>query len=129
MAYIRGKTLKHVLEEGPLPIEKAVLYSSQICDGLNAAHKLGIIHRDVKPSNILITNDEKVKIVDFGIARLPGVSQTKTGSLLGTLSYMSPEQARGEKVDIRTDVWSFGVVLFEMLSCQSHSRVPEEKLS
>ena len=112
-----GETLKQKIENGPLKIEEATDLSIQIAQGLAEAHAHGIVHRDVKPANILITKGGVAKIVDFGLAKLSGVSKlTKTGSTLGTAAYMSPEQARGGEVDHRTDIWSLGVVLYEMVT-------------
>ncbi|MFQ5653017.1 MAG: serine/threonine protein kinase, partial [bacterium] len=91
----------------------------QIAAGLQTAHKKGVVHRDIKSANIMITDEDQVKIMDFGLAKLAGQTMlTKSGTTLGTVAYMSPEQARGEKVDQRTDIWSFGVVLYEMLTGQ-----------
>ena len=101
----------------PLPLETAISYATQIAAGLQATHKKGITHRDIKSSNIMITEDGQVKIMDFGLAKISGGAQfTKVGTTLGTAAYMSPEQALGEEVDARTDIWAFGVVLYEMLS-------------
>lgn len=119
MAYYKGETLKDIIRKGPLRLEEVIHIGLQISQGLRKTHKKGIIHRDIKPANIFITEDGIVKIMDFGLAKLIGQSKfTKTGSTLGTVSYMSPEQARGEKVDHRTDIWSLGVVLYEMITGQ-----------
>ncbi len=117
MEYVEGVELKDKIKSGPIPIGEAISIALQIAEGLEAAHKKGIIHRDIKSSNIMITNDGKVKIMDFGLARIgKGDQLTKVGSTVGTIAYMSPEQAKGEIVDHRTDIWSFGVVLYEMLT-------------
>ncbi|MGA7303308.1 MAG: serine/threonine-protein kinase, partial [Rhodothermales bacterium] len=117
MAHYEGQTLKYRLGEGSIDEGEAVGIARQIAEGLRAAHKKGIIHRDIKPANIMVTDDGLVKILDFGLAKLPGVlSLTQTGSTLGTAAYMSPEQIRGGKVDGRTDLWSLGVVLYQMLA-------------
>ena len=117
MEYIDGVELKDKIKSGPVPVDEAINIATQIVQGLDVAHKKGIIHRDIKSSNIMITKDGKVKIMDFGLAKIKGGSElTKIGSTVGTVAYMSPEQARGEVVDSKTDIWSLGVVLFEMLS-------------
>lgn len=117
MAYCEGETLKQKIKCGPLSLEEATSIAIQIAQGLAKAHEQGIIHRDIKPGNIIITNDGIVKIVDFGLAKLAGQTMlTRTGTIMGTVAYMSPEQARGEGVDYQTDIWSLGVVLYEMLS-------------
>jgi eukaryotic-like serine/threonine-protein kinase len=117
MEYLEGETLKKRIERGPLKIEEALEIAIQVSRGLAKAHEHGIVHRDIKPANIMITSDGVVKIVDFGLAKLSGRTMlTKAGSTLGTAAYMSPEQARGEAADHRTDVWSLGVVLYEMLT-------------
>jgi serine/threonine protein kinase len=104
-------------QAGHLSLEKCLSIAIQIGEGLNAAHKKNIIHRDIKPDNIMITDEGLVKIMDFGLAKLKGTSKlTKTHSTLGTLPYMSPEQVRGEEVDQRTDIFSFGAVLYEMIT-------------
>src|SRR3954453_5457946 len=127
---LEGETLRSRLISGPLPVRKAVDYALQIVRGLAAAHDQGIFHRDLKPENIFITRDGHVKILDFGLAKLttpepaaPGVSAQATldsvtgrGVLLGTLGYMSPEQCRGATIDARSDIFSFGAVLYEMIS-------------
>lgn len=112
-----GETLKKKIERGPIKTDEAIDIAVQIANGLKKAHEQKIIHRDIKPANIFITNDGIVKILDFGLAKLSGQTMmTKMGSTLGTVSYMSPEQARGEIVDHRTDIWSLGIVLYEMLT-------------
>ena len=117
MAFYEGETLKKRIERGPLNIEEAIDIAAQIAQGLTKAHELGIVHRDIKPANIMITADGVAKIVDFGLAKLSARTMlTKAGSTLGTAAYMSPEQARGESADRRTDIWSLGVVLYEMLA-------------
>jgi serine/threonine protein kinase len=117
MSYIEGQSLKDELKDGPLEIDEAKDIAIQIAEGLKEAHEKGIIHRDVKPANIMLTKRGQAKITDFGLAKLSwGVDLTKPSTILGTVAYMSPEQARGEEVDHRTDIWSFGALLYEMLS-------------
>jgi len=117
MEYIDGIELKDKIKSGSIPKGKAVNIAIQVAEGLEAAHKKGIVHRDIKSQNIMITNDGKVKIMDFGLAKIKGgIQVTKIGSTIGTAAYMSPEQTKGEEVDHRTDIWSFGVVLYEMLT-------------
>lgn len=117
MEYVEGASLAAVLARTKrFPPASAVRIITQVLDALGAAHAMGIVHRDVKPANILLQADARVKVTDFGISRLESGSVTQTGSVLGTPSYMSPEQARGEPVDARTDLFSAGAVLYEMLS-------------
>ncbi len=117
MAFYEGETLKKKIERGPLKITEAVDIAIQVAQGLTKAHEHGIIHRDIKPANVMVTLNGVAKIVDFGLAKLTGRTLlTKTGSTLGTAAYMSPEQARTEEVDHRTDIWSLGVLLYEMLT-------------
>ena len=118
MEYVEGKTLREIIDDDDLTIEQIKDISIQICEGLNEAHSKGITHRDIKPENILIDEAGKVKIVDFGLAKIKNVSRgiTKDGATLGTIKYMSPEQIRNQKVDQRTDIWSFGVILYEMIT-------------
>jgi tetratricopeptide (TPR) repeat protein/tRNA A-37 threonylcarbamoyl transferase component Bud32 len=118
MAYVEGESLRERLEHGaPLEIERAVDIATQIARGLARAHKKGIVHRDVKPANIRITPENEVKIVDFGLAKAASQTRlTQTGMTVGTVAYMSPEQAQGGAVDHRSDIFSLGVVLYEMLA-------------
>ena len=120
MEYIDGKELKSIVEthrDASLQTDDIIDFAIQIAEGLEAAHKKGIIHRDIKSSNIMIANDGKVKIMDFGLAKVgKGKQLTQIGSTVGTIEFMSPEQTRGEEVDHRTDIWSFGVVLYEMIT-------------
>jgi hypothetical protein len=120
MAYIEGKTLKHKISAGALPLDQALDIGIQVAAGLQHAHAKGIVHRDIKPSNVMITPQGQAKIMDFGLARSVGQSEiTRTGVLMGTACYMSPEQASGQRVDHRTDIWSFGVMFHEMLTGRS----------
>jgi len=117
MAYIDGERLKDKIERGPLKLEEAFEIAVHIAQGLQAAHEKGIIHRDIKSANVMLTVSGQVKVMDFGLAKLAGTTAvTREGTTLGTAGYMSPEQARGEEVDSRTDIWSLGVVLYEMLT-------------
>ncbi len=117
MEYIEGKSIKDLVEEKGLSIEEILKIAPQTAEGLSRAHEKDIVHRDIKSDNILITNEGLAKIMDFGLAKLKGVTKlTKTGSTLGTLQYMSPEQAQGTEVDQRSDIFSFGVVLYEMIT-------------
>ncbi|MDZ7291179.1 MAG: serine/threonine-protein kinase [candidate division KSB1 bacterium] len=118
MEYIEGRSLQEKIKAGPLKIEEAIKIAVQIAEGLQAAHEKGIVHRDIKSANIIITEKGQAKIMDFGLAKLSrgGTLLTKEGMTLGTAAYMSPEQARGEVVDHRTDIWSLGVVLYEMIT-------------
>jgi eukaryotic-like serine/threonine-protein kinase len=127
---LEGKTLRQRLQEGPLPVRLAIDYAKQIAQGLIAAHERRIIHRDLKPENLFVTSDGRVKILDFGVAKLQSQSDesgrtveelttvTKTGSLIGTIAYMSPEQLRGKPVDHRSDIFSLGGIFYEMLTRQ-----------
>jgi hypothetical protein len=134
MELVEGETLADRLRRGPMSIDEAVQTTRQLIDALEAAHERGIVHRDLKPANIKLTADGKAKVLDFGLAKLQtggaaaahtDISHSPTvtneslpGVLLGTLAYMSPEQARGKPVDARTDIWAFGCVLYEMLTGQ-----------
>jgi tetratricopeptide (TPR) repeat protein len=118
LALYEGETLRERLQRGPLPVAEAREVAIQVARGLARAHEAGIIHRDIKAANVMLTRRGEAKILDFGIAKLRGdeASLTRTGASWGTPAYMSPEQARGEPVDARTDVWSLGILLFEMLA-------------
>jgi serine/threonine-protein kinase len=133
MEYVPGRTLESMLASGPLPLGDVLSIGRQIAEGLEAAHEKGIVHRDLKPANVIVCPDDSVKILDFGLAKALGTAgssevdlmnsptmlspaMTVQGVILGTAAYMSPEQARGRHVDKRSDVWSFGVVLWEMLT-------------
>jgi len=117
MAYYEGESLKKRLERGRLPIGEAVSIAIQVAEGLTKAHEQGIIHRDIKPANLMLTGHDEVVIVDFGLAKLAGEhGLTLTGASVGTPHYMSPEQAKGTEVGLTTDIWSLGVVLYEMVA-------------
>jgi len=119
MAYVEGQSLREKLESGPLKLDEALRIATQAAEGLKIAHKKGIVHRDIKSANIMVTEDNQAKIMDFGLARMTGGTLiTKEGMTMGTVAYMSPEQAQGKEVDHRTDIWSLGVVLYEMLGGQ-----------
>jgi serine/threonine protein kinase/pimeloyl-ACP methyl ester carboxylesterase len=117
MPFYEGETLKQKIARGPLPLAAAIDYAGQIAAGLAHAHAAGVVHRDIKPANVIVTSGDRVRILDFGIAKvIAQATLTRTGAVLGTLTYMSPEQAGGERVDHRSDLWSLGVVLYEMLA-------------
>ena len=117
MECYEGESLKDKIKKGPMTFEEVLDITTQIAKGLEKAHAKKIVHRDIKPANILITEDGVVKIVDFGLAKLAGQTKlTKTGSTLGTVAYMSPEQTQGTDIDERTDIWALGVILYEMLT-------------
>lgn len=119
MEYINGPELKDKIKKGNLSLEESINVIEQIANGLQVAHQKGIIHRDIKSSNIMMTQSGQVKIMDFGLAKIKGSSQiTRMGTTIGTAAYMSPEQARGEKVDHRTDFWSMGVIFYELITGQ-----------
>ncbi|HLE56583.1 MAG TPA: protein kinase [Rhodothermia bacterium] len=117
MPFYDGQTLKYRLQNGLLSVEQAIDITRKLAGGLERAHEAGIVHRDIKPANIMVTDRGEVKILDFGVAKLEeGFGLTTTGSTVGTAAYMSPEQAKGEKADRRSDLWSLGVVFYEMLT-------------
>jgi len=117
MAYVEGQSLRKRIDSGPLKLEEALRIAVQVAEGLQEAHKRGIIHRDIKSANIMVTDKGQAKVMDFGLARIAGSTLvTREGTTMGTVTYMSPEQARGKTVDHRTDIWSIGVVLYEMLT-------------
>ncbi len=117
LEHIEGESLEAKIAAGPMPLQGALEIGRQIADGLNAAHAKGIVHRDIKPGNILVTADGRVKILDFGLALLTESSKlTKLDTTVGTVAYMSPEQAEGVEVDHRTDIWALGCVLYEMVA-------------
>lgn len=116
MAYYEGQTLQQKIAAGPVPLGESIGLAMQVTRALASVHRRSIVHRDVKPSNILVTSDGVVKLLDFGIAKASGGDVTRDGPTPGTIGYMSPEQTRGERVDARTDLWSVGVVLHEMLT-------------
>src|SRR6202043_1007139 len=128
-----GETLREKIDAGPLPVKRAIEYGLGIAQGLAAAHAKGIVHRDLKPENVFITTDGRLKVLDFGLAKLVRspvrgeqdprrretialTPLTEAGTVMGTVGYMSPEQVRGEEVDHRSDIFSFGSILYEMLS-------------
>lgn len=118
MEYIDGKTLREIIhEEGVIPQNQALNYTIQIAEALRVAHSKNIVHRDIKSQNIMVTRDNRVKVTDFGIARMAGnATVTATNAVMGSVHYFSPEQARGQKVDARSDIYSLGIVLYEMLT-------------
>jgi serine/threonine-protein kinase len=120
MEYVEGRTLRDVLlEEGRLLPERALEVVADICGALDVAHRAGIVHRDIKPANVMITRTGEVKVMDFGIARAvaeSGATMTQTAAVIGTAAYLSPEQARGEHVDARSDLYSTGCLLYELLT-------------
>ncbi len=121
---LEGETLRERLRSGPIPLRKALDYALQVAHGLAAAHEKGIIHRDLKPENIFVTKDGRVKILDFGLAKLTQADAggqtlthaTEVGTVLGTAGYMSPEQVRGVALDARSDIFGFGAILYEMIA-------------
>ncbi len=125
---LEGKTLREVLDSGRIPVRQAIDWAEQIASGLAAAHDKGIVHRDIKPENLFVTSDGRVKVLDFGLAKVREASkseggatqltrnETAAGTLLGTLGYMAPEQVRGAIVDQRADIFSFGAVMYEMVA-------------
>ena len=120
MQHVEGQSLREMIAGRDQPIDRILEIVTQVCEGLQAAHNKGIIHRDVKPSNILIDGHGRVRIVDFGLASVVGSDQlTKTGSTLGTVGYMSPEQVQGKEIDHRSDLFSLGVVLYELITKQN----------
>ena len=126
MELVPGRTLRQILDEGPLPLAKALDIATQVAEGVGAAHSAGVVHRDLKPGNVMVSDRGRVKVLDFGLAKLVGGSMadqpttlaplTVAGMLLGTVDYMSPEQARGDAIDARTDVFSLGAMLYEMIA-------------
>ena len=139
---LEGETLRERLGGGRLPVRKVIVYAQQIARGLAAAHDKGILHRDVKPENIFVTRDGQVKILDFGLAKLTdhagspkdvtrSINESETGTVLGTVGYMSPEQVRGKMADARSDLFSLGVTLYEMLSGQRafHGETPADTMT
>jgi eukaryotic-like serine/threonine-protein kinase len=117
MAYYGGETLKKRLQRGPMPVPEAIILAIQVAEGLARAHEAGILHRDIKPANLMVTERGDAKIVDFGLAKLANAEGlTRTGAVVGTAAYMSPEQARGGELGPATDVWALGAVLYEMLA-------------
>ncbi len=126
MAFVPGQSLKERIAKGPLEIDEAVSITVQAAAGLQAAHDKGIVHRDVKPANIMLTEGGRAKIMDFGLAKLSwSADLTRTATIMGTAAYMSPEQVRGQQADLRTDIWSLGCTLYEMLTGKMPFEVPE----
>src|SRR5438105_1861473 len=132
MELVEGPTLQERIKEGAIPLDEALHFAEQIAEALAAAHEKLITHRDLKPGNIKIKDDGTVRVLDFGLAKVGGtptvkasedsptisITLTQAGVILGTAAYMSPEQARGKRVDSRSDIWAFGVVLYEMLTAR-----------
>jgi eukaryotic-like serine/threonine-protein kinase len=122
MEYLQGDELSRVISHGQLVLDAKLRLMLEVCQGLAYAHHRGLIHRDIKPANIFITADQQVKILDFGLARGAVSELTQTGRVVGTPSYMAPEQVRGDVVDHRADIFAAGVVLYEVLSGQKAAR-------
>src|SRR5215469_8647849 len=119
MELVEGENLEQLIaRKSPLPVTRKVVYAMQACRAFDFAHKRGIVHRDIKPGNVMVSKDGTVKVVDFGIARVLETSKTQTGMLIGTFAYMSPEQYHGEHANERSDIWSFGVLVYELLCYQ-----------
>ncbi|MCK4775128.1 MAG: protein kinase, partial [Candidatus Krumholzibacteria bacterium] len=117
MEYVEGKTIRDMVETGTVSVRKAIDIIMQAAEALEAAHNKGILHRDIKSANVMLTGDGQVKVMDFGLATVAGATTiTKSNTTMGTVAYMSPEQTRGEEVDERSDIWSLGVCLYEMLT-------------
>lgn len=116
MAYYPGETLARRIREGPVPSRQAAVIARQVAEALEAAHGAGVVHRDIKPANVMLLPDGNIRVLDFGVARVLDAVQTRTGGTMGTPAYMSPEQITGSPVDGRSDIWSLGVVLYEMLT-------------
>ena len=126
MELVNGETVRELLASGPIPFRKAVAIAAQIADALAKAHEIGIVHRDLKPENLMVSGDATAKILDFGLAKLLAVNRPRIrmprprsreqGTVMGTVGYMSPEQATGGEVDFRSDQFSFGSVLYEMVT-------------
>ncbi|NOR54373.1 MAG: protein kinase, partial [Candidatus Aminicenantes bacterium] len=120
MAYVEGQSIKEKIDKGPLKLDETLEIAMQVASGLEEAHKKGVVHRDIKSANIMVSGKSQAKIMDFGLAKVAGKTMlTKEGTSMGTVAYMSPEQAQGETVDLRTDIWSFGVMLYEMVTGQT----------
>jgi serine/threonine protein kinase/tetratricopeptide (TPR) repeat protein len=127
MAFYDGETLRQKLKRGPLPVDTTRALAVQIAEGLAAAHRQGIVHRDVKPGNVFVSESGLVKILDFGIARIAGAELTRTGATPGTVAYMSPEQTRSDVPEPGSDVWALGVTLYEMLAGRRPFRAQGEQ--
>ena len=127
MEMVEGRTLRETIKEGEISLTSILSIAIQMCSGIAEAHESGVIHRDIKPTNILIDRKERARLLDFGLASIASESKlTKTGSTLGTVGYMSPEQVRGEKLDHRSDIFSLGVVLYELLTSRQPFRKDNE---
>src|SRR6202451_2367728 len=120
MAYIQGKDLQHIIKENPkMPLERVLKFAQQIAEALAAAHAEGVVHRDLKPQNLLVGNDDQIFVCDFGLAKSfeeSAIGMTRTGAFLGTPRYMSPEQVEGKPADMRSDIYAYGLILYEMVT-------------
>ncbi len=128
LEFVRGVTLDHVIQQrGAIPCEQAIPIFCQMLDGIQEAHNYGIIHRDIKPANMMLTEKGTLKVLDFGIARILGTARmTRQGNIIGTIEYMSPEQVRGFETDARSDIYSLGMLLYEMLTARCPFEIQNE---
>ena len=128
LPYYKGETLKQKVARGPLPIKEVIDYAAQAAEGLSRVHEAGIVHRDIKPANVMVTDRGHVKLLDFGLAKVPNIDLTRSGTILGTVAYMSPEQVLKRPTDARTDLWSLGAIIHEMLTAEPPFKADYEQV-